>query len=45
VLWRHGGRRRLLRLFVLAPTRYRKTKASYYYESPLILRTRRLKRK
>jgi hypothetical protein len=31
VLWRQGGRRRLLRLFVLAPTRYRTTKAHYYY--------------
>jgi hypothetical protein len=31
VLWRQGVRRRLLRLFVLAPTRYRTTKAHYYY--------------
>lgn len=37
VLWRHGGRRRLLRLFVLAPTRYRKTKASYYYRQKAYL--------
>jgi hypothetical protein len=37
VLWRHGGRRRLLRLFVLAPTRYRTTKAHYYYRQKAYL--------
>ena len=37
VLWRHGGQRRLLRLFVLAPTRYRTTKAHYYYRQKAYL--------
>jgi hypothetical protein len=37
VLWRHGGQRRLLRLFVLAPTRYRTTKACYYYRQKAYL--------
>ena len=37
VLWRQGGRRRLLRLFVLAPTRYRTTKAHYYYRQKAYL--------
>jgi DDE superfamily endonuclease len=37
VLWRRGGRRRLLRLLVLAPTRYRKTKASCYYRQKAYL--------
>jgi hypothetical protein len=31
VLWRRGGRQRRLRLFVLAPTAYRKTKAGRPY--------------
>ena len=39
VLWRTGGGRRLLRLFVLAPTPYRKTKAGrrYYREKAYLL--------
>ena len=39
VLWRRGGRRRPLRLFVLAPTAYRKTKAGrrYYREKAFLL--------
>jgi hypothetical protein len=39
VLWRRGGRRRRLRLFVLAPTAYRKTKAGrpYYREKAFLL--------
>jgi hypothetical protein len=38
VLWQRGGRRRLLRLFVLAPTRYRKTKGgSFYYREKAYL--------
>jgi hypothetical protein len=31
LLWQRGGRRRLLRLFVLAPTPYRKTKEGQFY--------------
>jgi hypothetical protein len=31
LLWQRGGGRRLLRLFVLAPTPYRKTKAGQFY--------------
>ena len=39
VLWRPGGRRRRLRLLVLAPTAYRKTKAGrpYYREKAYLL--------
>src|SRR5436305_13557124 len=37
VLGRHGGQRRLLRLFVLAPTRDRTTKAHYYYRQKAYL--------
>jgi hypothetical protein len=39
VLWRHGGGRRRLRLLVLAPTPYRKTKAGrcYYREKAFLL--------
>jgi hypothetical protein len=39
VLWRGGGRRRRLRLLVLAPTAYRKTKAGrpYYREKAFLL--------
>jgi alpha-mannosidase len=39
VLWRRGGHRRRLRLFVPAPTAYRKTKAGrpYYREKAFLL--------
>jgi hypothetical protein len=39
VLWRRGGRQRRLRLLVLAPTAYRKTKAGrpYYREKAYLL--------
>ena len=39
VLWRRGGGRRLLRLFVLAPTPYRKTKEGrrYYRQKAYLL--------
>ena len=39
VLWQRGGGRRLLRLFVLAPTPYRKTKAGrrYYRKKAYLL--------
>jgi hypothetical protein len=39
VLWRRGGRQRRLRLLVLAPTAYRKTKAGrpYYREKAFLL--------
>jgi hypothetical protein len=39
VLWRGGGRRRRLRLLVLAPTAYRKTKAGrpYYRQKAFLL--------
>ena len=39
VLWRRGSRRRPLRLFVLAPTPYRNTKAGrrYYREKAFLL--------
>ena len=39
VLWQRGGGRRLLRLFVLAPTPYRKTKTGrrYYREKAYLL--------
>jgi hypothetical protein len=37
VLWPQGGGRRLLRLFVLAPTRYRTTKTNYYYRQKAYL--------
>jgi hypothetical protein len=39
VLWQRGGGRRLLRLFVLAPTPYRKTKAGrrYYRQKAYLL--------
>jgi hypothetical protein len=39
LLWRRGGAQRLLRLFVLAPTPYRKTKAGrrYYREKAYLL--------
>lgn len=40
VLWQGGGRRRLLRLFVLAPTAYRKRKSGrLYYRQPAYLLT------
>ena len=40
VLWRGGAKRRLLRLFVLAPTPYRKRKSSrLYYRQPAYLLT------
>jgi len=40
VLWRGGAKRRLLRLFVLAPTPYRKRKSSrFYYRQPAYLLT------
>lgn len=40
VLWQGGGRRRLLRLFVLAPTPYRKRKSGrLYYRQPAYLLT------
>ena len=39
VLWQRGGGRRLLRLFVLAPTPYRKTKEGrrYYRQKAYLL--------
>ena len=39
LLWQRGGRRRLLRLFVLAPTPYRKTKEGrrYYRQKAYLL--------
>ena len=37
VPWRHGARRGPLRLLVLAPTPYRKTKARYYYRQKAYL--------
>lgn len=40
VLWQGGARRRLLRLFVVAPTPYRKRKSGrYYYRQPAYLLT------
>jgi hypothetical protein len=40
VLWQGGARRRLLRLFVLAPTPYRKRKSGrFYYRQPAYLLT------
>lgn len=40
VLWQGGGRRRLLRLFVIAPTPYRKRKSGrLYYRQPAYLLT------
>jgi DDE superfamily endonuclease len=40
VLWQRGGRRRLLRLFVIAPTAYRKrTSNRLYYRDPAFLLT------
>ena len=39
-LWQGGARRRLLRLFVLAPTPYRKRKSGrFYYRQPAYLLT------
>ena len=44
ILWRGGARRRLLRLFVVAPTPYRKRKsAKVYYRQPAYLLTTDLK--
>src|ERR1700757_1360348 len=37
LLWQRGGGRRLLRLFVLAPTPYRKTKTRRYYREEAYL--------
>ncbi len=40
VLWQGGARKRLLRLLVVRPTRYRKRKSSrYYYRQPAYLLT------